>query len=437
MRALVIADLGFGDSGKGFLTDFLVRQTRASVVVRFNGGAQAGHNVVTADGRHHTFSQFGSGTFVPGVRTFLSRDVVVHPTALLREESSLRAAGVGDALDRLRISAEARVITPYHQSLGRLREIARGTARHGSCGVGVGETVAHDRERPGETLRMADTANRACLRRKLRRVREYAWEEVRRLDFSAVGEEESRAELAIFHRPDALEEWIVQAHSLAALAGDETAWLPRSNESSTVVFEGAQGILLDERHGFHPYTTWSTCTTAPATRLLSDLAPGADVCRIGVLRTYAVRHGPGPLPTETSELTNTPPEHNSFNVWQGGVRRGWFDGVCARYAVSADGGIDTLAVTHLDWLPRIARWTYCDGYRPDIRLRPSATHSLEQQETLTAQLASARPVLQELPAIEEDVIGAIERIVGKPVLIGSRGPTAVHGFIRPHKRETG
>src|SRR5215210_2605913 len=126
MRAFVIVDLGFGDAGKGLLTDCLVRRTGAKVVVRYNGGAQAGHNVVTPDGRHHTFSQFGSGSFVPGVRTFLSRDVVVHPTALLREEASLRTAGVTDALERLRISADAVVVTPYHQALNRLRETARG-----------------------------------------------------------------------------------------------------------------------------------------------------------------------------------------------------------------------------------------------------------------------------------------------------------------------
>src|SRR3954471_16685245 len=126
MRAIVIVDLGFGDAGKGLLTDYLVRRTGARMVVRYNGGAQAGHNVVAPDGRHHTFAQFGSGTFVPGVRTFLSRDVVVHPSALPREELALRSAGVTDGFERLSISADALVITPYHQALGRMRELARG-----------------------------------------------------------------------------------------------------------------------------------------------------------------------------------------------------------------------------------------------------------------------------------------------------------------------
>ena len=126
LRAFAVVDLGFGDAGKGLLTDFLVRRTGASVVVRFNGGAQAGHNVVTSDGRHHTFSQLGAGSFVSGVRTFLSRDVVVHPTALLREAEALREKGVRGALERVAISEHARIVTPYHQALNRLRELARG-----------------------------------------------------------------------------------------------------------------------------------------------------------------------------------------------------------------------------------------------------------------------------------------------------------------------
>lgn len=409
MRALVIVDLGFGDAGKGLLTDFLVRRTGAGMVVRYNGGAQAGHNVVTPDGRHHTFAQFGSGTFVPGVRTFLSRDVVVHPTALLREEAALRSVGVTDGFERLRISADALVITPYQQALNRLREIARGTARHGSSGVGVGETVAHGHASPDEAVHAGDLADPARLRRKLQRIREYAWEEA--------GDLGSHPEAAIFDRPEALEQWVDEARRVAPLIADEDAWVPRANECPTVVFEGAQGVLLDEWHGFHPYTTWSTCTSAPALRLLSQFVPDAEVSTIGVLRTYAVRHGAGPLPTETADV-GVLPEHNTFNDWQGAVRRGWFDGVLARYAVEADGAIDTLAVTHLDWLSRRPHWTYCDSYLPDVPL-------------LTSLLASVRPVLRHCPASEEDVLETIEEITGRRVGIGSRGPSAGDVFIRP------
>jgi adenylosuccinate synthase len=426
MRSIVIVDLGFGDAGKGLLTDYLVRRTGAKVVVRYNGGAQAGHNVVTPDGRHHTFSQFGAGSFIAGVRTFLSRDVVVHPTALLHEEASLRATGVTDGFERLRISADAVVITPYHQTLNRLREISRGAARHGSCGAGVGEAVAHDRARAEEAIRMRDLMDVAALRRKLQRIRDYTWAEAGALDDSV----RSSAEAKLFDRDDVQQEWIDRARCVATLAADERAWIPDAgDENATVVFEGAQGVLLDEWHGFHPYTTWSTCTSAPALRLLSELAPHATVCTIGVLRAYAVRHGAGPLPTET-DLPDTPREHNTCNAWQGLVRRGWFDGVLARYAVEADGAIDTVAVTHLDWLPRIANWTYCERYVPDIPLRPLPLRSVDEQEMLTSRLRSVRPVLKHCAANEEEVLPIIEELVGKPVTIGSRGPSAGDVFSR-------
>ena len=400
MRAFVLVDLGFGDAGKGLMTDFLVRESGATCVVRYNGGAQAGHNVVTSDGRHHTFAQFGAGTFVPGVRTFLSRNVVVHPTALLREEAHLRSVGVHDAFERLRISASALIITPYHQALNRLRELARGDARHGSCGVGVGEAVAHSLARSDDAIRMSELANRTLLRRKLQRIREYAWSEV--------ADPGAPAEAAIFHRPDAIEQWVEQVQRVAPLVGDDDSWL-----GPAVVFEGAQGVLLDERYGFPPYTTWGRCTAAPALELIDEVAPRADVTTIGVLRTHAVRHGAGPLPTE-ADLVDAPSEHNAFNTWQGAVRRGWFDGVLARAAAVADGGVDALAITHLDWLRRLERWTYCDEHRPDVD--------------------AVRPVLRHCAANEEQVLETIEAVVGKRVALGSRGPTAADVFIRPENQ---
>jgi adenylosuccinate synthase len=156
---------------KGLFTDYLCRSKAAHTVVRFNGGAQAGHNVVLPDGRHHTFSQFGAGTFNAGVATVLSAPVVVHPTALLVEESYLRRAGVGDALDRLLIDARCLVTTPYHEAAGRLRERARGAAAHGSCGVGFGETVGHALAHPEQALRYADLLQPGHARDKLEAMR--------------------------------------------------------------------------------------------------------------------------------------------------------------------------------------------------------------------------------------------------------------------------
>src|SRR3989344_5023895 len=112
-RATIVTDLGFGDAGKGTIVDFLARQGRVSAVVRYNGGAQAAHNVVTPDGRHHTFSQFGSGTFVPGVRTHLTRFVLVDPFALGSELQNLYSMGVKTASSRLTVDENALVVTPF------------------------------------------------------------------------------------------------------------------------------------------------------------------------------------------------------------------------------------------------------------------------------------------------------------------------------------
>src|SRR3954451_18527619 len=347
MRALVIVDLGFGDAGKGLLTDFLVRRTGARVVVRYNGGAQAGHNVVTPDGRHHTFAQLGSGSFVEGVRTFLSRHVVIHPTALLAEAAVLAAKGVPDALSRLRISERALMITPFHQAAGRLRELARGAARHGSCGVGVGEAVGDALERPEEAVTAGDLRDPARLRPRLRRLRERKRHEIETFAGAALAGEAAARELSVFASDGLLDRWLAEAGRLATLgliAGDSTLadWLAAAGAA---VFEGAQGVLLDEWAGFHPYTTWSRCTLENALGLLAEAAPDAEVRRIGVLRAHAVRHGPGPLPTETSELRSAVREHNGFGEWQGAVRYGWLDAVLARYALDAVGPLDALALT--------------------------------------------------------------------------------------------
>ena len=141
-KAILITDLGFGDAGKGGLVDHLTRVTGAHTVVRYNGGAQAGHNVITPDGRHHTFAQFGSGSLVPGTRTYVSRFMLLDPLAMLAEERALQGLGVRDALARTAIDRRALITTPFHVAANRIKEVARGDARHGSCGMGIGETMA-------------------------------------------------------------------------------------------------------------------------------------------------------------------------------------------------------------------------------------------------------------------------------------------------------
>ena len=190
-EAHVVVDLGCGDQGKGTVTDFLVRAHGAHSVVRFNGGAQAGHNVVTDDGRHHTFAQFGAG-FVAGVETWLTEHVAVQPWAMVVEAEHLARAGVSDAFARTRIAAEAPVITPFHRAANRLRERARGEGRHGSCGMGVGETVRDARALGDEdVVRVRDLLDGATARAKLRRVQERKRAEVAALRGCGAEEEEA------------------------------------------------------------------------------------------------------------------------------------------------------------------------------------------------------------------------------------------------------
>jgi adenylosuccinate synthase len=456
MRAFVVLDLGFGDAGKGLLTDFLVRRSGAKLVVRYNGGAQAAHNVVTPDGRHHTFAQLGAGSFVDGVRTFLSRHVAIHPTALLREAAALAAKGVADVLARVGVSERAVLITPFHQAANRLRELARGAARHGSCGVGVGEAVHDARQWPDEAVVARDLCDVGRLRSKLRRVCERKRAEVQAL--ALPHEPRSAYELQVFEGDKVAEAWCLEATRLATLGcvvPDETltTWM---SGAGAVVFEGAQGVLLDEYYGFHPYTTWSNCTPANALELLAESASDAEAERVGVLRAYALRHGPGPLPSETQALSPAVREHNTFGEWQGPVRYGWFDAVLARYALEVVGGVDTLAMTHADVVPRMASWMLCAGYRipsnagADLVATTTAagavagltiargsqpeTANLARQERLTKLLQQATPLLEECQPTEDSMLEHVEHLLEREVDLVSRGPRALDIAARQAQR---
>ena len=443
MRAYIVVDLGFGDAGKGLLTDFLVRHFEADVIVRYNGGAQAGHNVVTPNGRHHTFSQFGSGTFVPNVKTYLSRQVVIDPLALLVEGNTLEGKGVWNVFSRIRISDQALVIVPFHRAANRIREVVRGENRHGSCGIGVGEVVEDALLHPEISVLAGDLNNPTLLRQKMRDIRELKREQIvtlckdNSLDLSLAQEYE------IFEGDDLIDKWIAsiaRISELGLVVSNSTleGWF---RETDNVVFEGAQGVLLDADAGFHPYTTWSNCTAANAIDLINEFAPDARVFRIGVLRSYTVRHGPGPLPTEEDSLASLISEHNQHNEWQGNVRYGWFDAVLARYALGVTGGVDSLAVTHMDILPRLKTWKYCPGYQglyipnntsfvttisDDIltNFHFSPYLSLTERTHLTQILSNATPVLNGCNADDKTVIQEIEHLTEQQVGIVSFGPKA-------------
>jgi len=171
-QAIFIADLGFGDAGKGTITDFLTRELSAHTIVRYNGGPQAGHTVVTPDGRSHTFAQFGSGMLLPYTKTLLSRFVLINPFNMLKEEEHLCTLGIRDAPLRTLIDRRALVITPFQRAMNRLRELGREGNRHGSCGEGIGECMADYLKYGNSVLFAGDLLDRATLIKKLRFMRD-------------------------------------------------------------------------------------------------------------------------------------------------------------------------------------------------------------------------------------------------------------------------
>ena len=432
-EAYVVVDLGFGDAGKGTLTDHLVRRRGAHTVVRFNGGAQAGHNVVTPDGRHHTFAQFGAGTFVDGVRTVLAPPVVVHPTALLAEARWLERAGVRDPLARVSVSASCKVVTPFHQAASRLRELARGDARHGSCGVGVGEVML-DATARGEALRADALLDAGALRRSLVRTQARKRAELDEAVRALRGDARAAPEIAALESGDVIDRWVDALAPWRArrLGADDGALDAALAAAGCVVFEGAQGVLLDEWRGFHPHTTWSTCTFDNALDALRGY--DGEVHRLGVVRCYATRHGAGPFPTEDGALTRALDEpHNPTGAWQGAFRAGWPDAALLRYAVAACGGVDGLAVTHLDRLAAVPRWRACVAYEPrapwisaEGALALGPPRDLPWQEALGRSLRDARPVFEELgeAVSAERYVAWLERRVGAAVWVTSEGPRA-------------
>lgn len=448
-RYASVLGLGFGDCGKGHFIDALARRWEAHTVVRFNGGAQAGHNVVTpadsnSPSRHHTFAQFGAGTFVPGVRTLLVDPMIIHPTALLVEAEVLGRIGINDALSRLMIDAQCRITTPFHQAAGRLRELLRGADAHGTCGVGVGETVRHGLEHPDQELRYADLSQCDSVKSRAVLERLHAIRETLLAEFLAQCPQGSigalSAEFQALKDESLAERWLATARALSrhcpplpfeAIQG-------QLKQSGCVLFEGAQGVLLDEWRGFHPHTTWSSINTAAVDRVAARFEIMAPIEHYGVIRTYLTRHGAGPLPTHDESLDSLLPEpHNSGDGWQGAFRRGHPDGVLLRYAIEAAGRLSGLFISHLDVFQRGLALKWCERYsvEPALPQGPrwverfplGVSGDLDHQLSLTHLIQRARPLYNTEPIRSApDFLKRIAGVTSLPVALCSYGATCAH-----------
>jgi adenylosuccinate synthase len=350
---------------------------------------------------------------------------------MLAEAQHLLSLGVVDPLASTTIDSAALVTTPFHRAVNRLQELARGEARHGSCGMGIGETVADALAHGTQVLRVGDLRQRDRLYAKLAFLRQINLAKVAALCPSLPDTAQVASELDLLSDPD-WADWLLAAYQAFAA---QAQLVPSTHlheilqRPGAVIFEGAQGVLLDEWAGFHPHTTWSTTTLANADCLLAEAGYSGHVTRIGLTRGYMTRHGAGPLVTEDAALSALLPDAaNRFGAWQQGFRVGWLDLVLLRYACAAVGRLDMLAVTCLDRLAALPRLQICHRYcvdeQPLTRLCPAPTpQDLAYQARLTAQLAHCQPCYETMRHVD-DLLAVTTRELGLPVGITSWGPGA-------------
>lgn len=309
-KAFAVIGSGYGDEGKGLMTDFLAVEVGASVVARTNGGSQAGHTVQVPDGRRHVFHHVASGALA-GVPTHLTSFFVSHPMFFMRELEELRSMGANTSVS---VDPRGVVTTPYDVALNQVAEEARGAARHGSCGVGFGEALersTHDDLR----LSVGDLAKgEDHIRKMLHSIRsEWVLERLARL-----GVQETPTYLPAMLSNDRIVERFIDdcAAFWHSIVLRDDAKLP-----DRTLFEGAQGLLLDQDYGAFPHVTRSNT----GLKNMVAVAQEAEIAEIDVrymTRAYATRHGAGPFAyadAETTWLSMNDPT-NEPNPWQGTIR---------------------------------------------------------------------------------------------------------------------
>lgn len=323
-KAILVAGLLYGDESKGATVEKLSAEYHADLVVRYNGGAQAAHNVVLSDGRHHTFQQFTCGTF-QRIPTFLSRFHRVDFLEMHKEAQELESKGVMNPLSLMCISSDALVVTPMHY-IGddRWRE----QHRISTCGMGVGEAKWYAERFPDSALYVRDFAHPSRALGKL-------------IDMQMHYDTLHLSANDIFLQ-------MLRVYNLCQVWDEAYSRIAIRN-TNTVIFEGAQGVQLDERRGTIPYVTSSNTTFENAEVLLREAGWDDTVEVWGCIRTYATRHGDGPLPSEVNVIGMYHPEsHNRNNPFQGRWRTGMLDWPTLRRSLDIIDGVDYIALSHLD-----------------------------------------------------------------------------------------
>jgi adenylosuccinate synthase len=416
----VPAILVTGDEGKGAVVDYLAHtEDRVRGVVFTNGGAQRAHNVVSGK-RHHTFSQFSSATFVPGVKTYHAATAMVDPHAFFLEADDLVEQLVVRPWERVTVHPEALITTPFHVAANKIHALHNG---HGSCGMGIGETALDAIKYPIAVLRARDLRDPKVVYEKLHD----AQLRMRRRAHS-VGLLKSSVKLNqlfnTLHDFEPIKE-IMEVYRIFAKVVRIAEFDINADPDQTWIFEGSQGVLLDEYSGFHPHTTWSKTAGQNAKNLLAEFE--GNVRNVGVLRSFMTRHGAGPFVTEDPAMNDDErfaEHHNGQGEWQGAWRRGWTDMVALEYAARVAQPTE-LAITHMDRVR--GDWKVCMSYGKKILEPPNyedRNHWEIDRELVLEQLQDARPMYSEFENIDPDaIIRLAEAVTGVPVTITSSGPS--------------
>ncbi len=425
-KNVVVLGTQWGDEGKGKIVDLLTDQ--ASAVVRFQGGHNAGHTLVI-DGQKTVLHLIPSGILRANVQCLIGNGVVLAPDALLKEIGELEAKGV-PVRERLKISPSCPLILPYHVALDLARETRRGEGRIGTTGRGIGPAYEDKAARRG--VRLGDLKDPERFAAKLREVMDYHnfqlehYYKVEPLDYDTV-----------------LRETLAMASELLPMVADVTAMLHECRKTdANIMFEGAQGSLLDIDHGTYPFVT-SSNTTAGGTATGSGFGPLFLDYVLGITKAYTTRVGSGPFPTELFDATGAylASRGHEFGATTGRPRRcGWFDAVALRNAVNIN-SVSGLCLTKLDVLDGLETIQICVGYADsEGNPVPNPVDSddydglvpvYEEVPGWSESTVGAR-TLEDLPQAARDYIHKIEEVVGAPIDIISTGPDRVETIVLRH-----
>lgn len=382
-HALVVIGANYGDEGKGLITDFLTGELNKAVVIRHNASAQAAHTVRTPDGRHHVFHQVGSGTFV-GASTMLSQFFVAHPMLLAEELAALENLGVTPTLY---VDPRATVAVPYDVLINQLAEATRGALRHGSCGIGFNEAVERNL-RPSFALTVQDFAEPDWVFERLRAIRD-SWVPHRLRALGLTVPEEQRT---LFTGDALLWRWM---EDMSAFRTRTVIVTPGVLPPGRPIFEGAQGLLLDEDGDDFPHVTRSKTGLTNVIRTAQE----TEITQLDVTyvtRAYLTRHGAGPLANEVDKPEGVSDPTNQPNAFQGSLRFAWLDLDTLAERLERDlafraTGITAragIAVTCLDQMPEV---TYITGGEPRTASRAQFLNDIEAATGLPVTLTSNGP----------------------------------------------